>query len=660
MTYDASQMPGEADRIVIEAIYPQIDGGRHPVKRVVGDTVGVYADIFRDGHDQLAAAVKYRKRGQSEWQEAPMTLVDNDRWGGEFVAAEVGRYEYTVEAWTDAYRTWHRDMQKRLAAGQDVASEVLEGQRLIEAAHGRASGEDQQRLARALSELRGDNLQQALELVMNPEFAALVERYPDRSAAASYQPLLQLTVDRVRARFSTWYELFPRSYGTRPGEHGTFRGAAERLPIIRQMGFDVVYLPPIHPIGLTNRKGPNNTLVAGPNDPGSPWGIGAAEGGHDAIHPQLGNEDDFAYFVEKTRGLGMEVALDLAIQCSPDHPWVKQHPDWFYQRPDGTIRYAENPPKKYEDIYPINFYGPHQQELWSELLRIVRLWVSRGIRIFRVDNPHTKSVSFWEWLIGEINREYPDVLFLAEAFTRPKMMRALAKVGFQQSYTYFTWRNTKWDLTEYLTELSTSEMKEYYRPNFWPNTPDILHEFLQHGGRAAFKLRYALAATLSSNLGVYSGYELGENVARPGSEEYIDNEKFELKWRDWDQPHSIAPYMARINQIRHEHPALQYTNNIRFVQADNDAIIAYVKQTEDGGDTILTVVNLDPFNTRETMVHVPAEALGLRGNGQPFVAEDLLTGAQYTWHEGPNYVRLDPGHEPAHILWLHEQGDFLS
>ncbi|MBV9790800.1 MAG: DUF3416 domain-containing protein, partial [Chloroflexi bacterium] len=464
MTYDASQMPGESDRIVIEAIYPEIDGGRFPVKRVVGDPVGVYADIFRDGHDQLAAVIKYRKRGQQAWQEAPMALLDNDRWGGEFVAEEVGRYEYTVEAWTDAYRTWHRDMQKRLAAGQDVSSEVLEGQRLIESAHGRASGADQQRLAAALDELRGDNLQQALDLVMNPEFAALVERYPDRSAAASYKPLLQLTVDRVRARFSTWYELFPRSYGGQPGEHGTFRGAAKRLPIIREMGFDVVYLPPIHPIGLAHRKGPNNTLVAGPNDPGSPWAIGAPEGGHDAIHPQLGNEDDFAYFVEQTRNLGMEVALDFAIQCSPDHPWVKQHPDWFYQRPDGTIRYAENPPKKYEDIYPINFYGPHQEELWSELLRIVRLWISRGIRIFRVDNPHTKSVSFWDWLIGEVNREYPDVLFLAEAFTRPKMMRALAKVGFQQSYTYFTWRNTKWDLTEYLTELSTSEMKEYYRP----------------------------------------------------------------------------------------------------------------------------------------------------------------------------------------------------
>jgi starch synthase (maltosyl-transferring) len=659
MTQHANQMPGEAQRIVIEAIYPQIDGGRFPVKRVVGDSVGVYADIFRDGHDQLAAVIKYRKQGQTEWRETPMALIDNDRWGGEFVVDEIGRFEYTIEAWTDLYRTWHRDMQKRLAADQDVSSELLEGQRLIEAALERAGGDERRRLLAALDEIRGSR-EAALETMMNPEFAALVERYADRSAAAVYQPLLELVVDRVRGRFSTWYELFPRSYGKQPGQHGTFRDAAERLPAVREMGFDVVYLPPIHPIGRTHRKGPNNTLVAGPNDPGSPWAIGGPEGGHDAIHPQLGNEDDFAYFVERARSLGMEVALDFAIQCSPDHPWVEQHPEWFYRRPDGTIRYAENPPKKYEDIYPINFYGPHQAELWNELLRIVRLWIGRGIRIFRVDNPHTKSVSFWEWLIAEVNREYPDVLFLAEAFTRPKMMRALAKSGFQQSYTYFTWRNSKWDLTEYLVELTTSEMKEYYRPNFWPNTPDILHEFLQHGGRPAFKLRYALAATLSSNIGLYSGYELCEHVARPGSEEYIDNEKYELKQRDWNQPHSIAPYISCINQIRHQHPALQYTNNIRFVQADNDAILAYVKQSPDRSDTILSVVNLDPFNTRETMVHVPAAELGLLANGEPFVAEDLLTGARYTWHEGPNYVRLDPSHEPAHILWLHQHGDFLA
>jgi starch synthase (maltosyl-transferring) len=660
MTQHAKQMPGEAERIVIETVYPQIDGGRFPVKRVVGDAVGVYADIFRDGHDQLAAVIKYRKQGQNEWRETPMLLIDNDRWGGEFVVDEIGRYEYTVEAWTDQYRTWHRDMQKRLVAEQDVSSELLEGQRLVEAAYGRAGGDDQQLLAAALDEIRGGDREAALRTMMNPEFAALVERYADRSAAARYRPLLELVVDRVQGRFSTWYELFPRSYSKQAGQHGTFRDAAERLPAVRRMGFDVVYLPPIHPIGRTHRKGPNNTLVAGPNDPGSPWAIGGPEGGHDAIHPQLGNEDDFAYFVERARGLGLEVALDFAIQCSPDHPWVEQHPDWFYRRPDGTIRYAENPPKKYEDIYPINFYGSHQEELWNELLRIVRLWIDRGVRIFRVDNPHTKSVSFWEWLIAEVNREYPDVLFLAEAFTRPKMMRALAKSGFQQSYTYFTWRNTKWDLTEYLIELTSSEMKEYYRPNFWPNTPDILHEFLQHGGRPAFKMRYVLAATLSSNIGIYSGYELGENVARPGSEEYIDNEKYELKQRDWDQPHSIAPYISCINQIRHEHPALQYTNNIRFLQADNDAILAYVKQSPDHSDTILTVVNLDPFNTRETMVHVPATELGLPSTGEPFVAEDLLTGARYTWHAGPNYVRLDPSHEPAHILWLHRQGDFLS
>jgi starch synthase (maltosyl-transferring) len=551
-------------------------------------------------------------------------------------------------------------MQKRLAVGQDVSSEVLEGQQLIEQAQRRATGDDQRRLAAALDEIRGGTQEAALAVMMNPEFAALVERYPDRSAAAVYQPVLQVTVDRVRARFSTWYELFPRSYSPIPGEHGTFRDAADRLPAVREMGFDVVYLPPIHPIGHAHRKGRNNTLIAQPGDVGSPWAIGGAEGGHDAIHPQLGDENDFAYFVETTRSLGMEVALDFAIQCSPDHPWVQEHPEWFYRRPDGSIRYAENPPKKYEDIYPINFYGPHQQELWNELLRVVQLWVSRGVRIFRVDNPHTKSVPFWGWLIGEIQRDHPDVLFLAEAFTRPKMMRALAKVGFTQSYTYFTWRNTKAELIEYLTELTTSEMKEYYRPNFWPNTPDILHEFLQHSGPPAFKLRYVLAATLSSNTGLYSGYELCENEPRPGAEEYIDNEKYEIKQRNWNQSHSIAPYIARVNQIRGEHEALQHTNNLRFIHTDNDAIIAYVKQSPDRGDTILTVVNLDPQHTQESTVYVPAWELGLPTGGQSFVAEDLLTGARYTWHEGGNYVRLDPHYQPAHILWLRQQGDFPS
>ncbi|HEX6288433.1 MAG TPA: alpha-1,4-glucan--maltose-1-phosphate maltosyltransferase [Herpetosiphonaceae bacterium] len=660
MTYDNSQMPGEQTRIVIEAIYPTIECGRFPTKRVIGDSVGVYADIFRDGHDLLAAVVKYRKCGQRAWQEAPMTLIDNDRWGGSFVVHEDGRYELTVEAWTDAYRSWHRDMQKRLAAAQDVSAEILEGLRLIEQAQQRARGEDQQRLAAAVAEIRGPDQTAALDLMMNPDFAELVERYPDRSSASVYEPLLPLFVDRVRARFSAWYELFPRSYAKEPGAHGTFRDAAERLPAVREMGFDVVYLPPIHPIGRTNRKGRNNTLVAEPSDVGSPWAIGGPEGGHDAIHPQLGDEDDFAYFVDATHRLGMEVALDFAIQCSPDHPWVTQHPDWFYQRPDGSIRFAENPPKKYEDIYPVNFYGPHQQELWNELLRIVRLWVSRGVRIFRVDNPHTKSVPFWGWLIEQIQRDDPGVIFLAEAFTRPKMMRALAKAGFTQSYTYFTWRTTKAELIEYLTELTTSDMKEYYRPNFWPNTPDILHEFLQHAGPPAFKQRLVLAATLSSNYGIYSGYELCENEPRPGAEEYLDNEKYELRQRNWDQPHSIAPYIRRINQIRHEHAALQYTNNLRFVHADNDAILAYVKQSPDRSDTILTVVNLDPHHVQEATVEVPAWELGLPTSGRSFVAEDLVTGAHYTWHEGRNYVRLDPHHEPAHVLWLHRQGEIPS
>lgn len=652
-TSELGALPGEERRIVIETVTPQIDCGRFPVKRVAGDVVQVQADIFRDGHDQFAAVVLYRKTGDRAWQEAPMVFVDNDRWGGGFTVAEAGRYEFTIAAWTDLYGSWHRDMEKRLAVGQDVASEILEGQRLIEGAVQRANGFDRERLASALSGTRNTTPHVALQIMMEPEFLHLMQRYADRSRQAVFDPVLEITVDRERAVFSTWYELFPRSYSPTPGAHGTLRDAARRLPTVREMGFDIVYLPPIHPIGRTNRKGRNNALIAQTDDVGSPWAIGAAEGGHDAIHPQLGNEDDFAFFVQTARDLGMEVALDFAIQCAPDHPWVQSHPEWFFQRPDGSLRYAENPPKKYEDIYPINFYGPHQEALWNELLRIVRLWVSRGVRVFRVDNPHTKSVPFWGWLIGEIQRDDPGVIFLAEAFTRPKMMQALAKAGFTQSYTYFTWRNTKWELTEYLTELTTTAMAEYYRPNFWPNTPDILHEFLQHGGRPAFKLRYVLAATMSSNIGIYSGYELAENVARPGAEEYIDNEKYEIRQRDWNQPHSIAPYITRINRARHLHPALQRTNNIRFCHTDNNAIIAYVKQSPDRRDTILTVVNLDPFHAHECQVYVPAWDLGLPTGSGTFVAEDLLTDARYTWHDAANYVRLDPFTEPAHILWLH-------
>ncbi len=653
-------MPGENKRIVIESVTPQVDCGRFPAKRVAGDTVTVQADIFRDSHDQLAAAVLYRRRGEQQWQESPMTFIDNDRWGGNFHVDQAGSYEYTVTAWTDLFGSWHRDMLKRVAAGQDVSGELLEGQRLVEGASRRAAGNDQQRLRSGLQQAQAGPHQATLQVLMDEQFAQLVRKYPDRSAAAMYEPVLELTVDRERAGFSAWYELFPRSYSSEPGKHGTLRDAAQRLAAVRDMGFDIVYLPPIHPIGRVNRKGPNNTLVAGPHDVGSPWAIGAEEGGHDALHPELGNEEDFAFFVQSAKDLGMEVALDFAIQAAPDHPWVKQHPEWFYQRPDGSIRFAENPPKKYEDIYPINFYGPHQQDLWNELLRIVLLWHSRGVRVFRVDNPHTKSVSFWGWLIREVQRVDPGVIFLAEAFTRPKMMRALAKEGFTHSYTYFTWRNTKGELIEYLTELTTSGMADYYRPNFWPNTPDILHDFLVHGGRPAFKQRLVLAATLSSNYGIYSGYELCENVQRPGSEEYIDNEKYELKQRNWNQQHSIAPLITRVNQARRAHPALQSTNNLRFVHADNDSIIAYIKQSPDRRDTILTVVNLDPFNTHECTVYVPFWEFGLHQGQTPLVAEDLLTGARYTWHDGGNYVRLDPQVEPAHVLWLHPQGDMLS
>lgn len=648
-------MPGENTRVVIEAVTPQIDCGRFPAKRIVGDTVNVEADIFRDGHDVLAAAVLYRRRGEQPWREAPMRFVDNDRWGGSFTVDAIGSWEYTVAAWTDVYGSWHRDMGKRLAAGQDVAGEVLEGRLLIEQARDRAEGDDRRRIEAALRNIEFGPQPNAIGVMMDEDFLRLMQRHADRSQQAVFDPILPLTVDSKLAGFSAWYELFPRSYSPVPGKHGTLRDAAARLPAIKAMGFDIAYLTPIHPIGRINRKGKNNTLKAEPGDVGSPYAIGSDEGGHDAIHPELGAEEDFAFFVKTANDLGLEVALDIAIQAAPDHPWVREHPDWFYQRADGTIRFAENPPKKYEDIYPPKFYGPHQEDLWNELLRIMKLWVDRGVKAFRVDNPHTKSVPFWGWLISEVQKDNPDVIFLSEAFTRPKMMRALAKQGFTHSYTYFTWRNTKWELTEYLTELSQSEMREYYRPNFWPNTHDILHEYLVHGGRPAFIARLILAATMSSNYGIYSGYELIENVQRPGAEEYIDNEKYELKHRNWDDPISIEPYITKINQIRREHPSLHTTNNIRFLHADNDNIIAYVKQSPDRKDTMLMIVNLDPHHAQECSVYVPAWELGLPVGGRPYVAHDLLTGSRFLWHDGGNYVRLDPNVEPAHVLHLYAE-----
>src|ERR687891_2743959 len=555
--------------IVIEDVAPAVDGGRYPIKREVGGRVEVSADVFKEGHDLLLVFLKYRRLDEPAWRETPMAFVDNDRWGGAFTVDMNARYLYTVEALPDAFRSWLADLGKRVAAGQDVASELREGAALVRAAAGPATGDDAAALLAWVERIeRVPSQAEAATAAGDPALAALIDRHLDRRAATRTDREYEVVAERERARFAAWYEFFPRS-GV-PGRHGTFKDAEAQLERAAAMGFDVVYLPPIHPIGRAHRKGPNNTLTANPGDHGSPWAIGAAEGGHDAVHPDLGTLADFEHFVGRARALGLEVAIDFAIQASPDHPWAREHPEWFFHRPDGTIKYAENPPKKYQDIYPISFYGDDPSALWQEMKRIIEVWISRGVTTFRVDNPHTKPVRFWEWLIREVQTAHPQVIFLAEAFTRPKMMKVLAKAGFTQSYTYFTWRNEKTELQDYLIEITTPPVAEYFRGNLWPNTPDILHETLQRGGRPAFKLRLVLAATLSSLYGIYSGYELCENVPfAPGSEEYLYSEKYEPKARDWDAPGNLVGFITRINRTRRAHRALQLYDNLRFYPCDD-------------------------------------------------------------------------------------------
>jgi starch synthase (maltosyl-transferring) len=638
--------------IAVEEVQPELDGGRWPIKRVVGDTVQVSADIFKEGHDLLQARVLYRPVDEPTWRETPMRLVENDRWTGAFTVDRNARYVYSVLAFTDVYGSWCSDLQKRLAAAQDVTSELLEGQRLVEAAAARcANADDRGRLEGYLARWRS-NTRDAMELAISDELARLMDGCPDRSDATYYRHELHLVVDRPAARFAAWYEIFPRSQGNDPTRGATFREAEARLPAIAAMGFDTLYLTPIHPIGTTHRKGPNNSLVAGPNDPGSPYAIGSAAGGHETIAPELGTLDDFLHFQDAARQHGLELVLDVALNASPDHPWVTDHPEWFYHRPDGTIKFAENPPKKYEDIYPFNFHSPDWKNLWAAWRDLLLLWAERGVRVFRVDNPHTKPLAFWEWTIGEVQAAYPDVIFLAEAFTRPKMMRELAKAGFTQSYTYFTWRNTRWELQEYLTELTQGEMREYYRGNFFTNTPDILPPVLQLAGRPAFRMRLVLAATLSSLYGIYSGFELGENTPRgaPGAQEYYqDSEMYQYKVWDWDRPGNIIDDVTRVNRIRRENPALQLYDNLRFHASDNDQLLVYSKATPDGRNVIACVVNLDPYWPQAGWLEVPAHEWGIPAN-QLYVMHDLLSGERYTWRGNWNWVRLDPAVRPAHIL----------
>jgi starch synthase (maltosyl-transferring) len=683
-------------RVVIENVQPQVDAGRFAVKRTVGETVLVSADIFADGHDVIAAALRYRAREYDdptrggEWREVALEPIGNDRWQAAFTCAKLALYEFTVVGWVDRFATWRDGLSKKVAAAQDVEVELREGALMLRAVlarldearpdpqarpRRRASAaalrqqssqelaavaheatarprEDRERVATFAAALeRGTSLDR-VAAALSGDLAALVRRYDDRPGATTLEAPLQVIVERERARVGAWYEMFPRSYSPEPRRSATFDEAAVRLPGIVEMGFDVVYLPPIHPIGTTFRKGRNNALVAEQTDPGSPWAIGGEAGGHDAVDPGLGTIDDFDRFVAVAERLGLEVALDFAIQTSPDHPYVKAHPEWFKHRPDGSIKYAENPPKKYQDIYPLDFESDNWQELWEELKRVVLFWVGHGVKIFRVDNPHTKSFPFWEWLLAEVRREHPDVVFLSEAFTRPKLMRHLAKLGFSQSYTYFTWRNTKQELTDYFTELTQTEVREYMRPNLFANTPDILHEYLQRGGPAAFRARLLLAATLGASYGIYSGFEVAEGRAvRPGSEEYLDSEKYQFRHWDWNTPGNLRKLIGRVNGIRREHRALQHDWGLRFHGTDNDQLLCYSKETTDRSDALLVVVNLDPHHMQHGWIRVPAPEWNLDLTAG-YQARDLLSGETYHWRGEWNYVRLDPGLRPGHILHL--------
>jgi starch synthase (maltosyl-transferring) len=663
---------------VIECVTPELDGGRHPVKRIIGDVVSVGADIIREGHDAVSARVLYKGPGDDTWSAAPMQFdFDTDRWYGAFKADRIGGWTFTVEARTDRFSTWRAELKAKVAAGVDVHLELLEGAELAKtAARSTRSSATRASLvmtAKVLEDRRNTSVEKRVQRALDDDFLALMLECSRPSDLTRYHHELWVTVDPPRARFAGWYEMFPRSAA--PG-HGTFADAAKQLPRIAGLGFDVVYLPPIHPIGRTFRKGRNNALTPEPDDVGSPWAIGNENGGHTAIEPALGTLEDFDRFVAAARELEMDVALDYALQCSPDHPWVKEHPEWFHIRSDGSIKYAENPPKKYQDIYPLNFWCDDRQGLWNACRDILLFWIAHGVMTFRVDNPHTKPLAFWEWVIHEVQRAHPGVIFFAEAFTRPKRMNALAKLGFTMSYTYFTWKNDGWNLREYFEELTQTPLAEYFRGNLFTNTPDILNEYLVEGGLPAFRVRLLLAGTLLPLYGIYSGFEIGENEpVQPGSEEYLDSEKYQVKVRDYDAPANINPDISRLNEIRRSEPALQAYANLSFHTSENPAVLFYRKSSIEPivqwtgahgllvpspilstlginpvlGRDILVAVNLDPHRAQETMVHVPIGDMGL-SDDEPYVVHDLLTGARYTWRGVRNYIRLDPADQPGHVF----------
>jgi starch synthase (maltosyl-transferring) len=650
---DASLRRLAAQRIAIEDVSPEINCGRYPAKSVVGAPVTIDADILCDGHDVLAAAVQHRRKGDRRWAEVPMRLVENDRWRAEITFQDLGPHEYLVAAWRDLFHGWREEVGKKYGAGQKISLELVEGRAIVErtvAESTYGTPAERGKLKALAREIKGESAEGDLfSVLMSDELSALMRHCGLRTNLSKSDPTLTIYVDRERAEFSAWYELMPRSQSGDATRHGTFEDVIERLPYVADLGFDVLYFPPIHPIGRSNRKGRNNSLVTEPDDPGSPYAIGAEDGGHDAIHADLGDFKSFARLIKAARGYGLEIALDFAIQCSPDHPWIKQHPEWFDWRPDGTIKYAENPPKKYEDIVNVHFYREAFPDLWYALRDVVLFWVERGVRIFRVDNPHTKPLPFWEWLIGVVQQAHPDVVFLSEAFTRPKMMKRLAKVGFTQSYTYFTWRNTKQELTDYLTELTRTECRHYMRPNFFVNTPDINPYYLQTSGRPGFQARLVLAATLSPSYGVYNGFELCEAAPVPGKEEYLDSEKYEIRAWDWDRPGNIKGDIRFVNELRRDHPALRRLGNLTFYNAWNDHILYYGKRTDDLSDFLLFAVNLDPHHAQGAHFEVPLWEFGLTDDAT-IEAEDLVLGTRFTWHGKIQHMWLNPP-ERAYMAW---------
>jgi starch synthase (maltosyl-transferring) len=641
-------------RVVIEHVYPEVDAGKFPAKRVLGETVRVSANIHTDGHNALKALLLYRHSTDKKWHEVEMMSAGAglDLYVEEFEVDRLGTYEYTLKAWIDNFGNWRRATAKKIAAGQDVSVEIVEGEKIFHSAIAKASGAEQNELKRFATMLNQSVMTQHSPLFIDRGLEELMLKYADRGRIAEYERVLEVMVEPEYALYSSWYELFPRSCTDDVNRHGTFKDVINTLPYVQDMGFDVLYLPPIHPIGVTKRKGKNNSLTAGPNDPGSPWAIGGAEGGHRSVHPQLGTLADFDALVKAAAERGLRIALDIAFQCSPDHPYVKEHPEWFYHRPDGSIKYAENPPKKYEDIYPLDFEGEHWEALWEELTDVVRFWVARGVYIFRIDNPHTKPYLFWKYLISEIKRDAPQTIFLSEAFARPKVMMQLAKCGFSQSYTYFTWRTSKWELTDYMNELTKSEVVEYFRPNFFANTPDILPDNLQHGGRNSFLIRVTLAATLSAAYGIYGpAYELCDDVAIAGKEEYFNSEKYEIKNWNLEDPVSIREYIKRLNEIRAEHSALHNNRSLRFLDINNKDMIAFCKMDPHEQDLIVVVVNLDPYNPQSGHLNLPLHEFGIENY---FQVHDLITNRRYNWAGENNLVALSPG-VPAYIFRLRKR-----